>query len=1346
MTSFFFNTVAFSIVSPWLRQATKRAAWCTGWLLIALSMGVARAQAGAGSGQPSPSLATVLRADGTIRAGVRGSFSAAGYRLLPGPGGQPSFEPNGTQAVQGTAGAGDTGWADNFAVNGAGNPVEALVADGNGNLYIGGSFTTVAGIAAKGVAKWNGTAWSALSRGYDGFTGVRALALDSRGTLYAGGTFQYAGASSRVNYIAKWNGQAWSGLTGGVNGFVSALVVDGNDNLYVGGSFNQVGSVFINQGIAAPSRVAKWNGTAWSAVGQGPTTTAVYGDTPTISALVLDGNNTLYAGGNFITMSGVPANAVAKWNGAAWSALGSGLSADNYPSVAALAVDRSGNLYAGGDFDRAGGLAALNIARWDGTRWLALGTGIQGNTQGNVSSYVKSLRVDDTGALYAGGYFQTAGGTPARRLARWNGTSWSGQGLALRGDSSTYFAEDVVNALALDSRGNLYVGGRFIRAGTVAANNIARLTLAATGWSAVGALPLAQGFGDEASIRSVVLDGRGNLYVGGDFDVVGNKAAKNVARWDGRSWSPLGPGLTGPYVTSLALDSRGTLYAGGYFSETGDVPVKSVAKWDGSTWQPLGASIGGLYVATLVIDRNDNLYVGGEFSQAGGLAARNVAKWNGTGWSAMGAGLPNPVYALALDGNGNLYAGGRYTTFNNRPVGDVYKWNGTSWAGLAPGLDGDVRALTIATDGTLYAGGGFYRIGGTDARNVARWDGSVWSALGTFPANPGLGSMDVRALSLDGRGGLYVGAFSTSGYGAKPTPMDRLAKWNGTTWTALGTGIEIDHSVWALAWTGSSLYVGGDFRTVGDSSKVMLGFGRFSPPSPPTLTSISPASGARGSTITLNGTNLAAATITFAGSGSPPVVNQGYSVNAAGTQITALVVPAGAVTGAVTVTTAGGTSNSLPFTVLFPPTLKSVNPIQSTVGGTVKLTGTYLSGTSLIRFAGTSNNTVSAGYTVSADGTELTGLVVPTGAQSGLVSVTTPSGTSNGIFLDIYVDPTPTITSLSPDRGPAGSSITITGTNLTGARVTFAGTSNNTVSTGYTVNAAGTQLTDVVVPAGATTGNVTVTTPNGTSNGLAFTVTLPLPALTSIAPTNGVVGSTVTLNGTNLAGTTSITFAGTSGNTVTSGFTVNPAGTQITGIIVPGGATTGNVRVTTPGGTSNGVVLNVVSTPIITILSPNRGPAGSSITITGTNLTGARVTFAGTSNNTVSTGFAVNATGTQLSGLIVPAGAQSGPLSVTTPGGTSNGLLFTLTTATATVPTTTGVLTLHPNPAHETVTVALPASLARGPLTLLDALGREVRRYPTPAGNDVTLDLRGLPAGLYVLRGSGVGSQRLVVE
>src|SRR5207249_9669097 len=132
---------------------------------------------------------------------------------------------------------------------------------------------------------------------------------------------------------------SFGGITGANNG-VNAAVVDGSGSLYIGGYFIVVGDVIANY-------IAKWNGSSWSALGSGMGG-GVSPFVPCVFALAVSGSD-LYAGGRFTTAGGTPANYIAKWNGSSWSAVGSGMGGATYPYVSALAV--SGNdLYAGGDF------------------------------------------------------------------------------------------------------------------------------------------------------------------------------------------------------------------------------------------------------------------------------------------------------------------------------------------------------------------------------------------------------------------------------------------------------------------------------------------------------------------------------------------------------------------------------------------------------------------------------------------------------------------------------------------------------------------------------------------------------------------------------------------------------------------------------------------------------------------------------------------------------------------------------------------------------------------------------------------------------------------------------------
>jgi len=179
-----------------------------------------------------------------------------------------------------------------------------------------------------------------------------------------------------------------------------------------------------------------------------------------VYALAFDSSGNLYAGGEF-TAAGTCSsgcNRIAKWDGSTWSALSTGMSS----AVTALAVDSSDNLYAGGNFFSAGTCISycLYIAKWNGSTWSALST--------SMNSYADALAFDSDGNLYAGGPFSTAGACGScYRIAKWDGSTWSALGTGMNSYSRIW-------ALAMDSSNNLYAGGDFITAGGIASNYIAK--------------------------------------------------------------------------------------------------------------------------------------------------------------------------------------------------------------------------------------------------------------------------------------------------------------------------------------------------------------------------------------------------------------------------------------------------------------------------------------------------------------------------------------------------------------------------------------------------------------------------------------------------------------------------------------------------------------------------------------------------------------------------------------------------------------------------------------------------------------------------------------------------------
>ena len=258
----------------------------------------------------------------------------------------------------------------------------------------------------------------------------------------------------------------------------------------------------------------------------------------------------------------------------------------------------------------------------------------------------------------------------------------------------------------------------------------------------------------------------------------------------------------------------------------------------------------------------------------------------------------------------------------------------------------------------------------------------------------------------------------------------------------------------------------------------------------------------------------------------------------------------------------GGTGSGSGSPTPSVPTISGLQPSSGPEGATVVVAGTNLTGASALSFNGTA-----ATFTVNS-ATQITA-TVPTGATTGKVSVTTPNGAATS-STNFTVTTAPTITSFAPTSGPVGTSVVITGANLTGATAL---TLNGTAAT-YTVNSA-TQIT-ATVPSGAATGKFSVTTPGGTASSASnFTVTAP-PTISSFTPTSGPVATPVIISGTNFTGATAVTLNGTPAT-----FTVN-SGTQITATI-PTGATTGKFSVTTPLGSATSANSFTVNTSSSTL-------------------------------------------------------------------------------------------------------------------------------------------------------------------
>ncbi len=297
------------------------------------------------------------------------------------------------------------------------NFIRCVAQDNNGNLYFGGDFSSIGGVQANKIGKFNPATsnWSplydsnyAVANDQYGPTGggVYATVISGNYLYIGGGTFTTS--TNQTRYIRRFNlnTNTWESVGTGTNGRVLALAVDQLGNVYAGGEFTEAGGVTANF-------IAKWNGNTWEALGQGV-------DDYVLTLNYANGN--LYAGGSFIHVgSNITSRSIALWNGTNWQAMQKGVKASwgNTGTVQDIAVDEDGKVYIGGFFDRNNGdYSNINhVAVFENNKWKPLGDGLATSSSQGVIGMMA-----DGKNIYFTGYFTKGTGSPnaKKNIAIWN--------------------------------------------------------------------------------------------------------------------------------------------------------------------------------------------------------------------------------------------------------------------------------------------------------------------------------------------------------------------------------------------------------------------------------------------------------------------------------------------------------------------------------------------------------------------------------------------------------------------------------------------------------------------------------------------------------------------------------------------------------------------------------------------------------------------------------------------------------------------------------------------------------------------------------------------------------------
>ena len=352
------------------------------------------------------------------------------------------------------------------------------------------------------------------------------------------------------------------------------------------------------------------------------------------------------------------------------------------------------------------------------------------------------------------------------------------------------------------------------------------------------------GHGATANVSAItdkvyVLEAVGTkLYVGGQFENAGGiAAADRIAGWNGSAWSAVGAGIHDGTVYAIAVDRDRLRYAGGSFSNVGDANGDALAVWTGSAWH----SVGGVAIQgpVFALDHRSHAVRGGGFGNVNNIAeADGVAAYglDSNTWSAVTDGIfdiGGTPSDIEPDGAGGMYVSGNFTDVmaSRRPTSSLATPaapHGARWGrpehrhkyGAIQSQPGRVWGLAVSgTD--VYAVGEFINVydglTAIDAADkVAKWNGSSWSALGNSSFFGELGTATPYDVVVDGSRVIVVGAFLNAGGNPK---ADGIATFSGGSWSNVGTDAAGTNgptsSLRDVAIVGSKLYVGGLSAAIG---------------------------------------------------------------------------------------------------------------------------------------------------------------------------------------------------------------------------------------------------------------------------------------------------------------------------------------------------------------------------------------------------------------------------------------------------------------------------------------------------------------------------------------------------
>jgi hypothetical protein len=360
-------------------------------------------------------------------------------------------------------------------------------------------------------------------------------------------------------------------------------------------------------------------------------------------------------------------------------------------------------LVIGGRFDSMNGVAAENLAAWDGERWRSFGADMNGTTQ------VNALCIHQ-GRLYAGGSFTSISGEFVGGLIELTPDGWRLPG-GVRGP--VYTGSISVIRSMLSDGDSLFIGGMQLRTEDGSFPGLVVRWDGETYWGT----GLSVGLLSEPGVHSLGFH-NGELYAAGQFEGTFGSPIKNIARFDGTSWHAVGSGMDRALYATASFD--GAIHITGHRLVDGG---PSVWRWDGVAWVGVGDAVNTNPVRAMIV-RDGELIIGAQTSSTEHQDRYGVSRLADAAWvpiehAAFSLPLGSTNFTLS-EHEGDLIAGGdRQRAGGARFAGSLARWDGEDWTTVDHSLGASVYAM-LADGEDLLVGGAFVAAGGVKSKGIAR--------------------------------------------------------------------------------------------------------------------------------------------------------------------------------------------------------------------------------------------------------------------------------------------------------------------------------------------------------------------------------------------------------------------------------------------------------------------------------------------------------------------------------------------------------------------------------------------------------------------------------------------------